>query len=153
MEKKQNSKQLTVDEQIEVIWKENPKIPFMQSKDILGFGYKKGIAHVANKMCDTIEKTIDSQEKKKQINENNESFTGTTKELINHTNKKLAKENQKSESDIKYELDKAKKEILGDLCTYMKQTKDFLQAYQYTKEKFNKYAESVYFYEKNNGIR
>ena len=48
MEKKQNVKPTTIEDQIEVLWKENPRIPFMQSKEILSFGYKQGIESVTS---------------------------------------------------------------------------------------------------------
>lgn len=56
MEQKQNVNKTIIEDPIEKIWKDNPKIPFMQSKEILAFGYKKGaeskelIDHVQNEI-------------------------------------------------------------------------------------------------------
>ena len=49
MGQKQNVRKTITNDPIEKIWKDNPKIPFMQSKEILAFGYEKGVESITNK--------------------------------------------------------------------------------------------------------
>lgn len=48
METTQKSNKMTPEKRIEQIWKENSKIPFMQSKDILALGFYKGMEYYEN---------------------------------------------------------------------------------------------------------
>ena len=45
METTQKSNKITPEKRIEQIWKENLKIPFMQSKEILALGFNKGMEY------------------------------------------------------------------------------------------------------------
>ena len=89
------------DKQIEKIWADNPKIPFMQSKEILRLGYQYGIKESKGT---TANNEANNTKKSKE-------YVGTAKELIN-TAKELVKEtkdiidtpnNNNEFNDITYE--------------------------------------------------
>ena len=144
-----------IDKQIEILWKENPKIPFMQSKEILAYGYKKGLANVLNKICDDISDNVEKNINK-QISEKNDGFTGTTKELIETTNKLLTKiKNEQNKQNKQDELIKELKEksqltiqeknqivkqtqieLLSEIMVYMKNPKsDYLSLFDFIDNK------------------
>lgn len=126
---------------INKLWKDNPKIPFMQSKDILTLGYEFGY--------------IDGQDEKS--NKENIGFTGTTKELIETTNKLLTKiknkQNTQSSKVTKEILSKKEKydllvKVTADILENFNKTKDFLSVYGYVQDLNKKYQDKL-FYIKN----
>lgn len=54
METTQKSNKITPEKRIEQIWKENLKIPFMQSKEILALGFNKGMEYCDGNSKETI---------------------------------------------------------------------------------------------------
>lgn len=138
MEQKQNVKQTTIEDQIELIWNENPKIPFMQSKEILVYGYKKGIASVVNKISDNINTcTSEAQNIKSKSDEG--SFTGTTKEFFEHTEKEVEKRKQieakKDKSKTVYikaselDIEEARFKLLDELYNFISDKRDLMDTY------------------------
>ena len=126
---------------INKLWKDNPKIPFMQSKDILTLGYEFGY--------------IDGQDEKS--NKENIGFTGTTKELIETTNKLHTKiknkQNTQSAKVTKEILSKKEKydllvKVTADILENFNKTKDFLSVYGYVQDLNKKYQDKL-FYIKN----
>lgn len=135
-----------IDKQIEKLWRENPKIPFMQSKEIFALGYKKGVGSLANKLCDAIEKVIDEEEKETK---KDDGFIGTSKELIKQAEKqinKIKKQDQLiKELKEKSELTTQEKnqivrqtqiELLSEILIYMKNPKcDYLSVFDFIDNK------------------
>lgn len=117
-------------DRIEEIWKDNPKIPFMQSKEILKLGYKIAIE-------DLDKKPVNKDNNKKEETSN---FIGTSKELIKFSENKIKTTNNKSnkEENQKLSIDKSKiikdtqMEILSDILFYMKNPNhDYLSLLDY----------------------
>ena len=82
MEKKQNVKPTTIEDQIEALWKENPRIPFMQSKEILTFGYKQGVISVTGKLTSALKQANEVLNKPTKT-QNEGSFTIISSERYN----------------------------------------------------------------------
>ena len=137
MEKKQNVKPTTIEDQIEALWKENPRIPFMQSKEILSFGYKQGIESVTSVLSGALKEANEvlNQSAKTQ---NEGSFTGTTKEFFEHTEKEIQKRKQfgtKDEPKTVYiratelELEEARFKLLDELYNFITEQRDLMETY------------------------
>lgn len=137
MEKKQNVKPITIEDQIEVLWKENPRIPFLQSKEILTFGYKQGIESVTSTLSSALKQANEvlNQPAKTQ---NEGSFTGTTKEFFEHTEKEIQKRKQfdtKDEPKTVYikatelELEEARFKLLDELYNFITEQRDLMETY------------------------
>lgn len=133
METKENLKTQTLKEKIDDIWKNNPKIPFMQSKDILEYGYIEGRKSIQDKTKDPITQTT----VKNPIESNkNDSFTGTIKEFINKTNQIINKEKKSKSEKIKTEI----KYINGSEFDITESVyKEVCDIYNFMKEKANLY--------------
>jgi len=110
MEKKQNVKPTTIEDQIDQLWASNSHIPFMQSKEILAYGYREGRKSIDANAC-KLNETFES------VKEDKQSFTGTTKELIEHTDKEVKKRNQELDRDSKTYI---RLEVYNEILTYMK---------------------------------
>ena len=117
-------------DRIEEIWKDNPKIPFMQSKEILKLGYRIAIE-------DLDKKPVNKDNNKK---EETSDFIGTSKELIKFSENKIKTINKKSNKEEKQKLsiEKGKiikdtqMEILSDILFYMKNPNhDYLSLLDY----------------------
>lgn len=137
MEKKQNVKPTTIEDQIEALWKENPRIPFMQSKEILTFGYKQGVVSVTGKLTSALEKANEVLNKSAKT-QNEGSFTGTTKEFFEHTEKEIQKRKQfgtKDEPKTVYikatelELEEARFKLLDELYNFITEQRDLMATY------------------------
>lgn len=100
MEQKQNVNKTIIEDPIEKIWKDNPKIPFMQSKEILAFGYKKGV------------------ESKELIVE--------SKELIDHAQNKIDKKRPKTDQQM---INKIKLDVYNSVLSYMNKHQDLMMCY------------------------
>ena len=91
-------------DRIEEIWKDNPKIPFMQSKEILKLGYRIAIE-------DLDKKPVNKDNNKK---EETSDFIGTSKELIKFSENKIKTINKKSNKEEKQKLSIEKGKIIKD---------------------------------------
>lgn len=137
MEKKQNVKPTTIEAQIEVLWNENPRIPFMQSKEILSFGYKQGVASVTSKLTGALEQA--NEILKQPVKSRDEgSFTGTTKEFFEHTEKEVQKRKQfgtKDEPKTVYiratelDIEEARFKLLDELYDFITDKRDLMETY------------------------
>jgi len=137
MEKKQNVKPTTIEAQIEVLWNENPRIPFMQSKEILSFGYKQGVASVTSKLTGALEQA--NEILKQPVKSQDEgSFTGTTKEFFEHTEKEVQKRKQfgtKDEPKTVYiratelDIEEARFKLLDELYDFITDKRDLMETY------------------------
>lgn len=137
MEKKQNVKPTTIEAQIEVLWKENPRIPFMQSKEILAFGYKQGVVSVTSKLSGALEKANEALRQPAKPHDEG-SFTGTTKEFFEHAEKEVQKRKQfgtKDEPKTVYiratelDIEEARFRLLDELYDYITDKRDLMETY------------------------
>ena len=108
--------------EIDVIWKENPNIPFMQSKDILTYGYEAAIKNHCTK-----------NEPQKDV-----KFEHTDDLTI--TNAKEHIKNQKSKNRRNYICDnqvegQLKIDTLNYVIKLMQSSRDFLGVYMTIKDK------------------
>lgn len=127
MEKNQNLKPTTIKDPIEEIWNANPKIPFMQSKEILKFGFNEGKKSLITE--------ISNVNQSSQPNRDG-SFVGTTKELIDHTNKKISQtkdENKKSKpvyiNATELDIEEARYKLLNEIIDFMGSKRDLIETY------------------------
>lgn len=105
---------------INKLWKDNPKIPFMQSKDILALGYEFGY--------------IDAKNIKNNESKNNES----------KNNSKITKEvlSKKEKYDILIK-------VTADILANFNITKDFLSAYEYVQNLNREYQDKLFYIKRN----
>lgn len=105
---------------INKLWKDNPKIPFMQSKDILTLGYEFGY--------------IDGQNEKsnKEKNEQNKQSSKITKEVLS----------KKEKYDILIK-------VTADILANFNITKDFLSAYEYVQKLNREYQDKLFYIKRN----
>ena len=129
-------------DRIEEIWTGNPKIPFMQTKEILKYGYEKGIED--GKKINT-NKTVQS----KDIKDINQNEGKTSKEMIeyaksvkNETKHKFEKEKIKEKIDFEKEKIKEKIDLTANILEYIKNN-DLVQVYMYVKELNADYQEKL----------
>ena len=111
METTQKSNKITPEKRIEQIWKENSKIPFMQSKEILALGFNKGMeySNVSNTK-----------------NTKDGSFVGGTKEIIEYGNKVL------NLSDL--EKEQIKLDIINEILDFITDKRDLMETYTKVKD-------------------
>ena len=129
--------EFNIEKEINKIWSDNPKIPFMQSKEILTFGYKLGL-----EKSNSNEPIKEKKESKIDKSKNEDTgFTGTTKEFLEHTNKEISKEKSRfgtkeSNTQIQYvktkelDIERARFKLLGEICGYISANRDLLMTYE-----------------------
>ena len=121
-------------DKVDELWKQNPKIPFMQSKDILRLGYELGKNESKNKnttdkkVVDEVHKTPNSRHKNSSLE--NTTFVGTTKELIEYGQKTI-----KEQTTVKEEKHKANNrirlDVVLDINDYIKNNKSLNEEHNY----------------------
>ena len=156
MEKKQN-----IQNRIEEIYNGNKKIPFMQSKDILLLGYTYGLDDSNKNIIDSISKTvtdnISKKDNKTNISKEKQGFTGTTKELIETTNKLLKNKNDQNKQSSKITkevLSKKEKydllvKVTADILANFNINKDFLSVYDYVQTLNKEYQDKLFYIKRN----
>lgn len=103
---------------IEEIWKNNPKIPFMQSKEILALGYKFG------------KESIQEINHNVQKEDTSKGFAGTTKETIEYAQKKINKKNNTNKSSSNtLDIEESKYRLLNNLVEYIENHQDLIEIY------------------------
>lgn len=126
MEQKQKSKQSTIEDQIDELWKSNPKIPFMQSKEILAFGYTEGRKSIIDKM------QVVAQSAEESIKD--ESFAGTTQEFFEHIEKETTKrQSDDKKNKIELKIEEARFELLDELEDFIISKSDLIETYNKVK--------------------
>lgn len=136
MEQKQNAKPHTIEDPIEKLWKSNPKIPFMQSKDILRFGYTEGQKSAVSAKTSHLQ----PQEKPVTKDDFDTCFTGTTKEMIRHAEKEMAKatvvpKQPKVKVEVvhasKLDIEQSKFDLINEILGHIEENKDLMLTYSY----------------------
>lgn len=120
------------EKEINELWNSNSKIPFMQSKEILGLGYLTA----ANKYIkQTVNKEENTKEKQPVISSDNDD----QKEYSVNKNKdkmKTAKFSKKSKSEDNYKNDKTiELRTLENVLAYIKKSGHLLDTYNYIDNK------------------
>ena len=110
METTQKSNKITPEKRIEQIWKENLKIPFMQSKEILALGFNKGMEY------------CDSNPKPQQVT----GIVGNSKETIKYD------EQQIKLTDIEKET--IKLDIVEEILYFITENRDLMKTYTKVKD-------------------
>lgn len=120
------------EKEINELWNSNSKIPFMQSKEILGLGYLTA----ANKYIkQTVNKEENTKEKQQVISSDNDD----QKEYSVNKNKdkmKTAKFSKKSKSEDNYKNEKTiELRTLENVLAYIKKSGHLLDTYNYIDNK------------------
>lgn len=120
------------EKEINELWNSNSKIPFMQSKEILGLGYLTA----ANKYIkQTVNKEENTKEKQQVISSDNDD----QKEYSVNKNKdkmKTAKFSKKSKSEDNYKNEKTiELRTLENVLGYIKKSGHLLDTYNYIDNK------------------
>lgn len=120
------------EKEINELWNSNSKIPFMQSKEILGLGYLTA----ANKYIkQTVNKEENTKEKQPVISSDNDD----QKEYSVNKNKdkmKTAKFSKKSKSEDTYKNEKTiELRTLENVLAYIKKSGHLLDTYNYIDNK------------------
>lgn len=120
------------EKEINELWNSNSKIPFMQSKEILGLGYLTA----ANKYIkQTVNKEENTKEKQSVISPDNDD----QKEYSVNKNKdkmKTAKFSKKSKSEDNYKNEKTiELRTLENVLAYIKKSGHLLDTYNYIDNK------------------
>ena len=110
METTQKSNKITPEKRIEQIWKENLKIPFMQSKEILALGFNKGMEY------------CDDNPKPQQVT----GIVGNSKETIKYD------EQQIKLTDIERET--IKLDIVEEILYFITENRDLMKTYTKVKD-------------------
>ena len=110
METTQKSNKITPEKRIEQIWKENLKIPFMQSKEILALGFNKGVEY------------CDGNLKPQQVT----GIVGNSKETIKYD------EQQIKLTDIERET--IKLDIVEEILYFITENRDLMKTYTKVKD-------------------
>jgi len=163
-----------IKDRIDEIYKQNSKIPFMQSKDILQLGYEYALK---DNQISKVNK--DKNEVKNIIQQNNEITStknnyvvGTSKEIISYSkklNNELEKNNNKHQEELKQqekdiktklvkkhklEIEKQKLEITtrltGDILFYINTHHDIFSIMEYIKNINDEYRNKLYIFNLNN---
>lgn len=120
------------EKEINELWNSNSKIPFMQSKEILGLGYLTA----ANKYIkQTVNKEENTKEKQQVISSDNDD----QKEYSVNKNKdkmKTTKFSKKSKSEDNYKNEKTiELRTLENVLAYIKKSGHLLDTYNYIDNK------------------
>ena len=120
------------EKEINELWNSNSKIPFMQSKEILGLGYLTA----ANKYIkQTVNKEENTKEKQQVISSNNDDLkeysVDKTKDKM-----KTVKFSKKSKSEDNYKNEKTiELRTLENVLAYIKKSGHLLDTYNYIDNK------------------
>lgn len=126
MEQKRKLKQPTIEDQINELWKSNPKIPFMQSKEILAFGYTEGRKSINDKTQTVVQSMEESV--------NDESFAGTTQEFFEHIEKETTKrQSDDKKNKIELKIEEARLKLLDELEDFITDKRDLIETYNKVK--------------------
>ena len=139
METTQKSNKITPEKRIEQIWKENSKIPFMQSKEILAYGFNKGMEY------------CDSNPKPQQVNNKPETkkekqitgVVGNSKETIKYA------EQQIKLTDL--EKENIKLDIVCEILDFIVDKRDFMETYNKVKDMKSSINKRIKNLQKKNG--
>lgn len=123
METTQKSNKITPEKRIEQIWKENSKIPFMQSKEILSLGFNKGMEYCENNSSKQV--SIENKPEIKKEKPNN-GVVGNSKETIKYA------EQQIKLTDIEKET--IKLDVIEEILYFITQKRDLMETYNKVKE-------------------
>lgn len=134
METTQKSNKITPEKRIEQIWKENSKIPFMQSKDILAFGFNKGMEYSMD-----VPSSITPIKKEKQ----NNGVVGNSKETIKYA------EQQIKLTDLEKEI--IKLDIVEEILYFITQKQDLMETYTKVKDMKSSIVKHIKNLQKKNG--
>lgn len=110
METTQKSNKITPEKRIEQIWKENLKIPFMQSKEILALGFNKGMEY------------CDGNPKPQQVTE----IVSNSKETIKYDGQQIKL------TDIEKET--IKLDIVEEILYFITENRDLMKTYTKVKD-------------------
>ena len=110
METTQKSNKITPEKRIEQIWKENLKIPFMQSKEILALGFNKGMEY------------CDGNPKPQQVTE----IVSNSKETIKYDGQQIKL------TDIEKEI--IKLDIVEEILYFITENRDLMKTYTKVKD-------------------
>lgn len=120
------------EKEINELWNSNSKIPFMQSKEILGLGYLTA----ANKY---IKQTVNKEENTNETQQVISSDNDDQKEYSVNKNKdkmKTAKFSKKSKSEDNYKNEKTiELRTLENVLAYIKKSGHLLDTYNYIDNK------------------
>ena len=120
------------EKEINELWNSNSKIPFMQSKEILGLGYLTA----ANKYIkQTVNKEENTKEKQQVISSDNDDLKEYS---VNKTKDKMktVKFSKKSKSEDNYKNEKTiELRTLENVLAYIKKNGHLLDTYNYIDNK------------------
>lgn len=133
METTQKSNKITPEKRIEQIWKENSKIPFMQSKEILTLGFNKGMEYSENNS---------SKPEIKKEKQNN-GVVGNSKETIKYA------EHQIKLTDL--EKENIKLDVVSEILDFIVDKRDFMETYNKVKEMKSSINKRIKNLQKKNG--
>lgn len=121
MEQNQNVKKNICEDPIEILWKSNPRIPFMQSKEILRLGFNEGKKSLITE--------ISNINRPSQSNGDSD-FVGTSKELIEHANKKINDNKKKvNTKSIEFSVEEARYKLLDEIFKFINDKRDLMETY------------------------
>lgn len=140
METTQKSNKMTPEKRIEQIWKENSKIPFMQSKDILALGFNKGMEYCENNSSKQV--SIENKQEIKKEKPNN-GVVGNSKETIKYA------EQQIKLTDLEKET--IKLDIVEEILYFITQTPDLMETYTKVKDMKSSITKHIKKLQKKNG--
>lgn len=122
METTQKSNKITPEKRIEQIWKENLKIPFMQSKEILALGFNKGMEYCDDNPKPQQVNNKPETKKEKQVT----GIVGNSKETI------IYNEQQIKLTDIEKET--IKLNIVEEILCFITENRDLMKTYTKVKD-------------------
>ena len=114
---------MTPEKRIEQIWNENSKIPFMQSKDILAFGFNKGMEYCENNSSKQV--SIENKSEIKKEKPNN-GVIGNSKETIKYAEQQIKLTN--------IEKEQVKLDIVNEILDFITDKRDLMETYTKVKD-------------------
>lgn len=124
--KNQNTTESEYTKYIENLWQSNSKIPFMQSKEILKYGFDQGYRYKESEIPN-VSKTESSKQNDKYSKEvKRNKNEKTSKEMIEY-----GKEYNKT---LNKQLIQEKINLTADILLYMNKHRDFIEVYTYIKQ-------------------
>ena len=138
-----------VTDKVNELWESNSKIPFMQAKDILCLGYTCGARDAIAKCQSVVQQKQDTKDN---------SFVGTSKELIKEADKRIEESKQDSQKD-KYKIEHEEKtktlntqiQLTGEILNFMAVNMNFIDVYTHIKELNKKYQDELFYEQTNHG--
>ena len=140
METTQKSNKITPEKRIEQIWKENSKIPFMQSKEILTLGFNKGMEYCENNSSKQV--SIENKPEIKKEKPNN-GVVGNSKETIKYA------EQQIKLTDL--EKENIKLDVVSEILDFIVDKRDFMETYNKVKDMKSSINKRIRNLQKKNG--